>query len=117
MKDNKNLENVLVSAWVISLIATLGSLYFSEILKFIPCDLCWFQRIFMYPQVVLLGIAVIRKEYGIARYSLALSVIGGTISLYHYLLQKVPFFQSHSISCGRIPCPFGKTNGDRLKNV
>jgi disulfide bond formation protein DsbB len=104
MKDNKNLENILVSAWVISLIATLGSLYFSEILKFIPCHLCWFQRIFMYPQVVLLGIAVIRKEYGIARYSLALSVIGGTISLYHYLLQKVPFFQSHSISCGRIPC-------------
>ena len=109
MKDNKNLKNVLVSAWVISLIATLGSFYFSEILKFIPYDLCWFQRIFMYPQVALLGIAVIRKEYGIARYSLALSVISGTI---YYLFQKVPFSQSHSISCGRIPCPFGKTNRD-----
>lgn len=100
----KTLENALIAAWGISLIATLGSLYFSEILKFIPCDLCWFQRIFMYPQVILLGLATIRKEYGIARYSLALSVIGGAISLYHYLLQKVPFFQSHTISCGRIPC-------------
>jgi disulfide bond formation protein DsbB len=104
MKEKKNLENALVGAWGIALIATLGSLYFSEVLKFIPCDLCWFQRIFMYPQVILLGLAVIRKEYGIARYSLALSVIGGSISLYHYLIQKVPFSQSPAISCGRIPC-------------
>ncbi|MBB5325294.1 hypothetical protein HNQ34_002394 [Anoxybacillus tepidamans] len=48
--------------------------------------------------------AAIRKEYGIARYSLTLSIIGGTISFYHYLLQKVPFFQGHAIACGRIPC-------------
>lgn len=102
--NTKTLENALVSAWGISLIATLGSLYFSEVLKFTPCDLCWFQRIFMYPQVILLGLAVIRKEYGIARYSLALSIIGGTISLYHYALQKIPFFQTHAISCGRVPC-------------
>jgi disulfide bond formation protein DsbB len=103
-QKEKGLENLLISAWVISLIATLGSLYFSEVMKFIPCDLCWFQRIFMYPQVILLGLAAIRKEYGIARYSLTLSIIGGTISLYHYLMQKVPFFQEHAISCGRIPC-------------
>jgi disulfide bond formation protein DsbB len=102
--NTKALENALISAWGISLIATLGSLYFSEVLKFIPCDLCWFQRIFMYPQVILLGLAFIRKEYGIARYSLTLSVIGGTISLYHYCLQKIPFFQNYAISCGRIPC-------------
>jgi disulfide bond formation protein DsbB len=105
MNNNaKTLENALIGAWGISLIATLGSLYFSEILKFIPCDLCWFQRIFMYPQVILLGLAAIRKEYGIARYSLALSIIGGTISLYHYALQKIPFFQNYAISCGRVPC-------------
>jgi disulfide bond formation protein DsbB len=102
--NTKTLENALVSAWGISLIATLGSLYFSEVLKFTPCDLCWFQRIFMYPQVILLGLAVIRKEYGIARYSLSLSIIGGTISLYHYSLQKIPFFQNYAISCGRISC-------------
>lgn len=103
-RKEKMLENLLLGAWVVSLIATLGSLYFSEVMKFIPCDLCWFQRIFMYPQVILLGLAAIRKEYGIARYSLTLSVIGGTISLYHYLLQKVSFFQDHAIACGRIPC-------------
>ncbi|ANB59282.1 disulfide oxidoreductase [Anoxybacteroides amylolyticum] len=100
----KKLENFLIVAWGVSLIATLGSLYFSEVLKFIPCDLCWFQRIFMYPQVILLGLAAIRKEYGVARYSLALSVVGGTISFYHYFIQKIPFFQTHVPLCGRIPC-------------
>jgi len=100
----KSLENLLVSAWGISFIATLGSLYFSEVMKFIPCELCWFQRIFMYPQVILLGMAAIRKEYHIARYSLVLSIIGGAISLYHYLIQKVSFFQERAISCGQVPC-------------
>ncbi len=61
---------------------------FSEVLKFIPCELCWYQRIFMYPQVFLLGMAFVRKEFNIARYTLMLSVIGGTISAYHYLIQK-----------------------------
>jgi disulfide bond formation protein DsbB len=103
-KKEKTLENLLVSAWGISLIATLGSLYFSEVMKFIPCELCWFQRIFMYPQVIILGMAAIRKEYNIARYSLVLSIIGGLISTYHYLIQKVPFFQENSISCGIVPC-------------
>ncbi|ANB59138.1 disulfide bond formation DsbB family protein [Anoxybacillus sp. B7M1] len=103
-RKEKMLENLLLGAWGTALIATLGSLYFSEVMKFIPCDLCWFQRIFMYPQVILLGLAAIRKEYSMARYSLALSAIGGTISLYHYLIQKVPLFQEHAITCGRIPC-------------
>jgi disulfide bond formation protein DsbB len=103
-KKGKILENLLVSAWGISLIATLGSLYFSEVMKFVPCELCWFQRIFMYPQVILLGMAAIRKEYYIARYSLVLSIIGGLISTYHYLIQKVSFFQDNAISCGNVPC-------------
>jgi disulfide bond formation protein DsbB len=101
---DKTLENLLVSAWGISLIATLGSLYFSEVMKFVPCELCWFQRIFMYPQVILLGMAAIRKEYYIARYSLVLSIVGGLISTYHYLIQKVSFFQDNAISCGNVPC-------------
>lgn len=93
-----------MAAWITSLVATLGSLYFSEVLGFIPCDLCWFQRIFMYPQVIILGIAIARKDFPAARYSLALSLVGGLISLYHYALQKIPFFQDYAISCGRVPC-------------
>lgn len=100
----KQLENYLLAAWATSLIATLGSLYFSEIMKFIPCELCWFQRILMYPLVVLLGMAVIKKDYKIAQYGFALAILGGSISTYHYLIQKVSFVGEHSASCGIIPC-------------
>ncbi|KIQ94593.1 Thiol-disulfide oxidoreductase C [Anoxybacillus thermarum] len=97
-------ENHLLAAWIVALIATLGSLYFSEVLKFIPCELCWYQRIFMYPQVFLLGMAFVRKEFEIARYTLMLSVVGGMISSYHYLIQKVTFFRNTAPSCGIAPC-------------
>lgn len=97
-------ENYLLAAWSVALVATLGSLYFSEVLKFIPCELCWYQRIFMYPQVFLLGMAFVRKQFIIARYTLMLSIIGGTISLYHYFIQKVPFFRNTAPSCSIVPC-------------
>ena len=48
----------LYLAWLVALTATFGSLYFSEIREFVPCELCWIQRIFMYPLVILLGVAV-----------------------------------------------------------
>ncbi|CUA79199.1 disulfide oxidoreductase [Anoxybacillus suryakundensis] len=97
-------ENHLLTAWIVALIATLGSLYFSEVMKFIPCELCWYQRIFMYPQVFLLAMAFVRKEFMIARYTLMLSIIGGTISSYHYLIQKVTFFRDTAPSCSIVPC-------------
>lgn len=67
---------LLYGAWFVSLIATLGSLYLSEIKGFIPCDLCWFQRIFMYPLVLILGIATLQNDWKVVRYALPLSVIG-----------------------------------------
>lgn len=97
-------ENMLFVAWAISVTATLGSLYFSEIKQFEPCELCWYQRIFMYPLTILLGVASVKKEAGIAVYSAALSGIGLCISLYHYLIQKVAFFSSSAPECGRVPC-------------
>lgn len=102
--ENKKKENLLFLSFAASLIATLGSLYFSEIQKYIPCELCWYQRIFMYPLVLLLGMAIVKKDYGIARYSFVLSTIGGLISLYHYSIQKVSFLGENSISCGVVPC-------------
>ncbi|WP_223700909.1 disulfide oxidoreductase [Sutcliffiella deserti] len=104
MDHSKKIENLLLLASGIALIATLGSLYFSEILLYIPCELCWYQRIFMYPLVLLLGIAAVKKDAAIVVYTLPLSVIGAAISLYHYLVQKISFFGEHSISCGVVPC-------------
>jgi|tagenome__1003787_1003787.scaffolds.fasta_scaffold20787311_2 disulfide bond formation protein DsbB len=71
-------------AWVIALVATLGSLYFSEIAHFEPCRLCWFQRICMYPLAVLLfGMALRRDARNALLYALPLPVIGAGVSTYH----------------------------------
>lgn len=77
-------------AWLVALVATAGSLYLSEVLHYEPCRLCWFQRIFMYPQVILLGIAAYKNDRQIIPYVLPLSIIGGSISIYHYSEQKIP---------------------------
>ncbi|AMR01301.1 MULTISPECIES: disulfide formation protein C [Bacillus] len=104
MGREKKQEYALLTAWGASFIATLGSLYFSEIMKFEPCVLCWYQRIFMYPFVLWLGIAVAKKDYRIASYSLPIATIGACISLYHYAIQKVAAFSSAGAACGRVPC-------------
>lgn len=94
----------IYAAWVVSLVATLGSLYFSEVMNFIPCTLCWYQRIMMYPLVIILGIASYRNQPMIIPYALPMSIIGGMISLWHYLQQKVPFL-GQVIQCKvGVPC-------------
>lgn len=97
-------ENLLFTAWAASLTAMLGSLYFSEIAGYEPCELCWYQRILMYPLVLILGIAVVRKDVKAAIYSLAMSAIGVLISLYHYGIQKIDFLTDAAPACGRVPC-------------
>lgn len=94
----------LYLAWIVSLIAVAGSLIFSEVMEFIPCKLCWIQRIFMYPLVILLGIACYRNDRNIIVYSLPLSIIGGGYSLFHYLEQKVPGL-AKVLPCSQgVPC-------------
>jgi disulfide bond formation protein DsbB len=78
--------NILKIAWAQALIATLGSLYFSEVMKFIPCTLCWYQRIFMYPLLFILTVGIHIKDEKIYKYVLPLSIIGWFISLYHNLV-------------------------------
>lgn len=101
-KDNR--DTLLFTAWAASVIAMFGSLYFSEIRLYEPCELCWYQRIVMYPFVVILGIATIIKDYRIAFYTMILSVIGAGISLYHYGIQKLSFLADTAPACGRVPC-------------
>ena len=83
-------ENSLTFAFFVALVAMFGSLFFSEIAHFIPCKLCWYQRICMYPQVLLLGLATFKNDFGIKRYILPLSIIGLIIAIYHYALQMSP---------------------------
>jgi len=85
-------KNILELSFLVAFIATAGSLFFSEVAGYKPCELCWFQRIFMYPQVILLGLAWLRKDNKIIDYALPLAIGGTLISLYHnyiyYLAQK-----------------------------
>ncbi|RQW18941.1 disulfide bond formation protein B [Bacillus sp. C1-1] len=101
---SKRIENSLLFAWLVSFVATLGSLYFSEIKGFEPCALCWYQRIFMYPLVLLIGVGIIRKDTGVAIYSAILSGIGMVISIYHYAIQKLPVNEDDVLGCGLVSC-------------
>ena len=98
-------NNGILFAFIVALAATCGSLFYSEIARFTPCELCWFQRIFMYPQVILLGLALIRKDKNIIPYNISLAIIGAPFAIYNYLLQ-LGFFQSAtcSISSSAVSC-------------
>jgi disulfide bond formation protein DsbB len=82
--------HTLVLGFCVAAVATLGSLYFSEVAHFVPCRLCWYQRICMYPLVPLLGMAAFRRDLGIRLYAGALAGIGALISTYHVLLERFP---------------------------
>lgn len=74
----------------LSFIATLASLFLSEVVKFKPCILCWYQRIAMYPQPLLLYMAIIRNERVVTPYLIAINAMGGLIATYHYSLHLFP---------------------------
>ena len=79
-------ESLIYIAWVQALIATLGSLFFSEVMGFVPCILCWYQRILMYPLVIILTVGILLRDTRIRYYVLPLSILGLAIALYHNLL-------------------------------
>jgi len=77
-------------AWVIAVVTTLGSLYYSEVQGYVPCKLCWFQRIAMYPLSVILGIAAFRRDVAVRVYVLPLAAIGAVVASYQTWLQAFP---------------------------
>lgn len=78
--------NLLFACWILATIATLGSLFFSEVMGLKPCVLCWYQRIFMYPLVVVLLVGMFPLDKKVVRYALPLAVIGWLFAVYHYLV-------------------------------
>ena len=75
---------------LIALGATLGSLYYSEVAGYPPCTLCWYQRIAIYPQVVVLGVAAWRRDREVWRTSVPLALIGIAFSVWHIVIEQVP---------------------------
>jgi disulfide bond formation protein DsbB len=93
----------LGASWAVAAIAASGSLYFSEGIGFVPCKLCWYQRIAMYPLVLILGVAVLRADVRVRRYAIPLACAGAIISVYHYQLERFPSQGSFSCTLD-VPC-------------
>jgi disulfide bond formation protein DsbB len=110
MDHSKKSENLLLGIWGVSVIATLGSLFFSEVVGYEPCELCWYQRILMYPLIIIYGTAIFKKDITIALPGLILSGIGMFVSTYHYFVQKLPALREAGGACGLVPCNFEYVN-------
>lgn len=95
----------IAAAWVVAVLATVGSLYFSEVAGFVPCTLCWYQRIAMYPLVIILGVALIRRDRRVALGASALAVTGAAIAAYHVALEWIPSLDTGACALSA-PCTF-----------
>jgi disulfide bond formation protein DsbB len=94
--------NRMVICAAITSTATLGSLYFSEVAHFVPCTLCWYQRIAMYPLAVLTALAAVRRD-DLSVYVRVIASIGLVISAYHWLLERFPSIDAGVCSTA-VPC-------------
>jgi disulfide bond formation protein DsbB len=94
----------LWAAFVVAAIATGGSLFFSEIAGFVPCDLCWFQRICMYPLSILTLFAAVHGDHRIARYLVPIPAVGACVSVYHLLIENNAISEPSSCKIGGAGC-------------
>lgn len=83
-------------AFAVAATSTAGSLYFSEVQNFIPCKLCWYQRIAMFSLTLVLLIGAIRRDRGVRWYAIPLAAAGLAVSVYHYLVEWFPGIETGS---------------------
>lgn len=98
--ERGSLHIALLAAWI----AMLGSLYFSEVAHYIPCTLCWYQRILMYPLTLVLAIGLLRRDENTPLLALPFSVLGIGVSTYHVLLEKTDWFSGAATCQVGVPC-------------
>jgi disulfide bond formation protein DsbB len=96
--------SLLFVSWILVTIATLGSLFFSEVMGIPVCELCWYQRVAMYPLVVILALGLFPYDPGVARYAAALASVGWLIALYQLLLVIGIIPESAQPCVQGIPC-------------
>lgn len=77
---------LIFTAWLVAVVSTAGSLFFSEVMELVPCVLCWYQRIFIFPLAVVLLVGLHPLDLRVARYGLPLALLGLLFTLYHVLL-------------------------------
>jgi disulfide bond formation protein DsbB len=94
-----------VLGFVVALLATAGSIYFSEVAGFTPCTLCWYQRIAMYPFVLIFIVAALRRDDRPPTGSSTLAAAGGLIAAYHVALEWVPSLDTGACAAA-VPCTY-----------
>jgi disulfide bond formation protein DsbB len=95
---------VLPVAWAVAAVTTAGSLYYSKVVGYVPCELCWYQRICVYPLVLSLGIATIRRDAGARPYVVAPCIVGALVAAYHSFIQWFPPESGTSFCTTEAPC-------------
>jgi disulfide bond formation protein DsbB len=97
-------DRLLVVAFTIAAVATAGSLYYSQVAHFIPCELCWYQRICMYPLVIVLGVGALRRDDDVVWIALPIASLGLVISGYHVLIERYPSLEGNFECSLTQPC-------------
>lgn len=90
---------LLLMAWLVSAVATMGALFIGEVMMIAPCNLCWYQRIFMFPLAIVLGMACFSNDRRGAVYAMPLALGGTALATYHTLLVE-GFIPKRWIPCG-----------------
>ncbi len=104
-------HHALRIGFLISFAATFGSLLYAYVTGYPACILCWIQRIFMYPQVALFGLALWRSDRSIIPYALLLSLLGAAVSLYNWVKDMLALYTDISLACPVVP---GLPSCDRI---
>lgn len=85
-KSSNSNWNILFACWLLASISTMGSLFFSNVMEFAPCILCWYQRICLFPLVIILATGLFPVDKKVVKYALPLAIAGWLTALYHNLL-------------------------------
>ncbi len=105
MNSNKTFNStIILLCFLVASVATLGSLFFSEIMNFVPCSMCWYQRIFMYPLVLIFLINLLYPDDKVFKYAMVLVITGLLFSIYHNLLMFDIIPESIVPCVSGVPC-------------
>ena len=95
---------LVFAAWLVATAATLGALFFGEVMRLPPCVLCWYQRIFMFPLALILPLGLFPLDRQVIRYALPLAVLGALLAMFHQLLVAGVIPESITPCTQGVPC-------------
>ena len=104
LRDNSAAWTLIFGAWLIASVSTLGALFFGEVMMLPPCVLCWYQRIFMFPLVLILPLGLFPFDRNVVRYALPLAGIGCLFAVFHMLLVAGVIPESIKPCTQGVPC-------------